>query len=472
MSLRTKQPHVLVISYPAQGHVNPLLQFCKRLAAKGIKITFATTKSFSKTVHIDNNTLISFETFSDGFDNNTPGQFVPPDVHFPKLHEVGSKSLSDLVTKLDGLNAIIYDGFLHWALDVAKRFGIVGAAFFTQTCAVNSIYYHVNRNILKTPLSNSVVSLPGLPKLENWETPSFVHKCDVFPVVRDVVFSQFTDIDRADWVFFNSFYKLEEEHKKILASRSIEVKTYNLESKKVVDWMMKLWRVRTIGPTLPSMYLDKQLLDDEDYMINLLKPKSIECMNWLKNKPKRSVVYLSFGSLIQPGPEQMEEITSSLTDGEFSFLWAMKSSEEAKVPKEFLNGESKKGLVVTWCSQLEVLAHESIGCFVTHCGFNSILEAIGLGVPIVAIPQWSDQTTNAKYVEDVWCVGVRAKPDANGIVNRRALDECIREVMEGEKGNVIKNNVIKWRDSAKEAIGEGGSSDKNIDEFVAELKLQ
>nr|GEY33259.1 UDP-glycosyltransferase 74G1-like [Tanacetum cinerariifolium] len=450
MNLHTKQPRVLVISYPAQGHVNPLLQFCKRLVAKGIKITFATTKSFSKNVHIDNNTLISFETFSDGFDNTIPGQFVPPDVYFPKLHEVGSKSLSDLLTKLEGLNAIIYDGFLHWALDVAKRFGIVGAAFFTQTCAVNSIYYHVNRNILKIPLSNSVVSLPGLPKLENFETPSFVHKCD-FPVVRDLAFSQFTDIDRADWVFFNSFYKLEEE---------------------VVDWMMKLWRVRTIGPTVPSMYLDKQLLDDEDYMINVLKPKSIECMNWLKNKPQRSVVYLSFGSLIQPGPEQMEEITFSLTGGEFSFLWAMKSSEEAKVPKEFLNGGSKKGLVVTWCSQLEVLAHESIGCFVTHCGFNSILEALGLGVPIVAISQWSDQTTNAKYVEDVWGVGVRAKPDANGIVSRQVLDACIREVMEGEKGNVIKNNVIKWRDLAKEAIGKGGSSDKNIDEFVAELKLQ
>lgn len=211
MSSAQKQPHVLVISYPAQGHVNPLLQFCKRLVAKGIKTTFATTFCFSKTLHIDHNTLITFETFSDGFDNNGPGQVVPPDVHYPMLREVGSKSLSHLVEKLDGLNALIYDGFLPWALDVAKRFGIVGAAFFTQTCAVNSIYYHVNRNHLKIPLSNSLVSLPGLPDLETSETPSFVHKPDLFPAVRDLVLSQFTDIDRADWVFFNTFYKLEEE---------------------------------------------------------------------------------------------------------------------------------------------------------------------------------------------------------------------------------------------------------------------
>nr|GEY33260.1 UDP-glycosyltransferase 74G1-like [Tanacetum cinerariifolium] len=451
MSFQAKQPHVLVISYPAQGHVNPMLQFCKRLVAKGIKTTFATTKSFSKTVHIDHNTPVTFETFSDGFDDNGHDQLVPHDVYFPKLREEGSKSLSNLVEKLDSITAIIYDGFLPWALDVAKRFKIFGVIFFTQTCAVNNIYYHVNRNLLKIPLSNSVVSLPGLPKLENWETPSFVHRFGEHPVVGELVFSQFTDIDRADWVFFNSFYKLEEE---------------------VVDWMTKLWRVKTIGPTLPSMYLDKQLLDDNDYVINLFKPRSIECMSWLDNKPKGSVVYLSSGSLINHGPEQMNEIISTLTDGGFAFLWVIKSSEEANVPKEFVNSMSKKGLVVTWCPQLEVLAHESIGCFVTHCGYNSTLEAICSGVPVVGMPQWSDQSTNAKYVEDVWGVGVWAKPDTNGIVRRRVLDLCIREVMEGEKSIKIKKNVIKWRALAKEAIAKGGTSDKNIDEFVAELKLQ
>lgn len=236
--------------------------------------------------------------------------------------------------------------------------------------------------------------------------------------------------------------------------------------------MGKLWRVRTIGPTLPSMYLDKRLLDDREYGVNVFKPKRVECMNWLNNKPKRSVVYLSFGSLMQPGSEQMKEITCSLSDGGFSFLWVVKSSLEDNIPQEFVDGMSKKGLVVAWCPQLEVLAHESIGCFVTHCGLNSVLEAIGLGVPMVAMPQWSDQTTNAKYVEDVWGVGVRAKQDVNGIVTRRVLDACIRQVMEGEKSIEIRKNTTKWRDLAIEAIEEGGSSDKNINEFVAELSLQ
>lgn len=236
--------------------------------------------------------------------------------------------------------------------------------------------------------------------------------------------------------------------------------------------MAKLWRVRTVGPTLPSKYLDKRLLDDKDYTVNLLNPKTIECMNWLNGKPKGSVVYLSFGSMTQPGQEQMKEIACCLTEGGLTFLWVVRSCEEDTLYNEWVNGESKNGLVVTWCPQLEVLAHESIGCFVTHCGFNSVLEAIGLGVPMVAIPQWSDQTTNAKFVEDVWGVGVRANPDANGFVSRQVLDSCIRQVMEGEKSVGIKKNAMKWKDLAKEAVGEGGSSDKNIDEFVAELKLQ
>ncbi|KAK1368321.1 Flavonol 7-O-beta-glucosyltransferase [Heracleum sosnowskyi] len=113
--------------------------------------------------------------------------------------------------------------------------------------------------------------------------------------------------------------------------------------------------------------------------------------------------------------------------------------------------------------------HESKRCFVTHCGFNSVLEAISLGVPIVGMPQWSDQPANGKYVEDVWGVGVRVRPDKKGIVKRNVLKSLIKEVMEGEKGGVIKKNAAKWKNLATEAVAEGGTSDKSINEFSAEL---
>ncbi|XP_059626305.1 UDP-glycosyltransferase 74G1-like [Cornus florida] len=445
--------HVLVLPFPAQGHITPMLQFCKRLVSRGVKTTLVNSIYVSKSIHVDDlNSSINVEAISDGFDEGGWAQAESPEAYLTKFCAVGSRDLANLVKKLDDagrpVDALVYDGFLPWALDVSKEFGLVGAVFFTQSCAVNNIYYHVHKGLLSLPLSDSTVSIPGLPPLEPWETPSFVYIYGSYPGFYHMVVNQFSNIDKADLVLFNNFYELEKE---------------------TVDWMAKLWRVKTIGPTLPSMYLDKRLEDDRGYDINLFKPKSAMCMNWLNEKPRGSVVYVSFGSMAEIDAEQMEEVAWGLKESMFYFLWVVRASEEAKLPEKFTDDVSERGLIVTWSPQLEVLAHESVGCFVTHSGFNSVLEAISLGVPLVTMAQWTDQGTNAKYVEDVWGMGVRTRQDEKGIVRRRVLELCIREVMEGQKGKEIKENAIKWKNLAKEAVDEGGSSDKNIDEFVAEL---
>ena len=169
-----------------------------------------------------------------------------------------------------------------------------------------------------------------------------------------------------------------------------------------VEWMGKFWPVRTIGPTVPSMFLDKRLQNDKDYGINLWKHNDT-CINWLNDKPFGSVVYVSFGTVAALGAEQMRELALGLKNSKHYFLWVVRESEKNKL---HLEETLEKGLVVNWCPQLEVLAHKSLGCFLTHCGFNSTLEALSLGVPLVAMPQWTDQTTNAKYIEDVWGVGI------------------------------------------------------------------
>ncbi|KAI4356263.1 hypothetical protein L6164_000296 [Bauhinia variegata] len=109
---------------------------------------------------------------------------------------------------------------------------------------------------------------------------------------------------------------------------------------------------------------------------------------------------------------------------------------------------SGKGLIVTWCPQLQVLADESVCCFVTHCGLNSTFEAMSLGVPMVAVPQWSDQPTNAKYIMDFWKMGLMAPVDENGIVRGEALKHCIKEIMETKKGIEIKRSTLNWKTSA------------------------
>jgi pathogen-inducible salicylic acid glucosyltransferase len=233
--------------------------------------------------------------------------------------------------------------------------------------------------------------------------------------------------------------------------------------------MAKMWPLRTIGPTIPSMFLDKRMEDDKEYGLSIFKPNTDACMKWLNDRPKGSVVYVSFGSMAALEVEQMAEIAWGLRMSDRCFLWVVRASEEAKLPKNFVEETSEKGLVVRWCPQLEVLTHKAVGCFVTHCGWNSTLEALSSGVPMVAVPYWSDQSTNAKYIMDIWKMGLKAPMDEKGLVKQEAIEHCIREIMEGERGEEIKKNALKWRKLAREAVDEGGSSDKNIEEFVAKL---
>ncbi|KAM7502399.1 hypothetical protein LguiB_001303 [Lonicera macranthoides] len=449
--MRAHKAHCLVLPFPAQGHMNPILQFSKRLQHKGLKVTLATTCSMFNTAHKISDS-IAIETISDGYDEGGIAQAESVEAYSTKFKKVGSETLGQVVDKLRALghpiDCIIYDPALPWVLDVAKSFNLVGAAFSTQSCAVGNIYYHVYQRWLKLPIPHSNILVPGLVPLEPSDMPSFINDPGSYPAFFETVVNQFSNMGKADWVLCNTFYKLEKE---------------------VVDLMGKQWRLRTIGPTIPSFYLDNKLQDDKDYGLNVYKPNTSACMKWLNERQKGSVVYVSFGSLAELGGEQMEELACCLREADQYFLWVVRASEEAKLPKYFVE-TTKKGLVVPWCPQLEVLAHEAIGCFVTHCGWNSTLEALSLGVPMVAMPQWTDQTTNSKYIADVWKIGVRPTPDEKGIVRREAINCCMREVMEGEIAKDINKNASRWRDFAREAVDEGGCSDKNIDEFVANLE--
>ncbi|KAL7171499.1 hypothetical protein ACSBR2_036204 [Camellia fascicularis] len=261
--------------------------------------------------------------------------------------------------------------------------------------------------------------------------------------------SPFSNLDGADWIFCNSFEELEFEGKKGTS---------------------ELWSATLIGPMVPSAHLDGRIEGENGHGASLWKPLSEECTNWLKMKADKSVVYVSFGSMVSLIDEQMEEIAWGLKGSNLDFIWLVRNSEVNKLPSEFVDSTTEKGLIVTWCYQLDMLAHQTIGCFVTHCVWNSTLEGLSFGVPMVGVPKWPDQLTNAKFMDEIWEVGVRAKEDEKGIVRREELMSCLKQVMEGERSVEIRKNASKWKRLAKEAISEGGSSDKCIDEFVEKLK--
>jgi len=160
-----------------------------------------------------------------------------------------------------------------------------------------------------------------------------------------------------------------------------------------------------------------------------------------------------------------------------SFLWVIcpPSSRgeiyiEENLPAGFRNETSGQGLVVTWCHQLQVLSHQSVGAFMTHCGWNSTLESLGLGVPMLAVPQRGDQQTNSSYVAEKWKAGLRLnKRSADGLVGNEEVEKCIKIVMEGQLGAELRKNASQWKKLSREAMVKGGSSDKNIEEFVQEI---
>ncbi|KFK37203.1 hypothetical protein AALP_AA4G227600 [Arabis alpina] len=447
--MEKKRGHVLAVPYPTQGHITPFRQFCKRLDSKGLNTTLALTTFVFNSIKPDPSGPISITTISDGYDHHGFDSSGSIHDYLQNFKTSGTKTIADIIRKHqksdNPITCIVYDAFIPWALDVAREFGLVAAPFFTQSCAVNYVYYlsYINNGTLKLPLED-------LPFLELQDLPSFFSVSGSYPAYFEMVLQQFPNFGNADFVLVNTFQELELYEKELLS---------------------KVCPVLTIGPSVPSMYLDQRIKSDTDYDMNLFDSKDDAfCIDWLDTRPQGSVVYVAFGSMAKLSSVQFAELAFALSN--FSFMWVVRSSEEAKLPLGFFETVDKdNSLVLQWSPQLEVLSNKAIGCFLTHCGWNSTMEALTFGVPMVAMPQWTDQPTNAKYIQDVWKAGVRVKIDEeSGIVKREDIEFSIKEVMEGEKSKEMKKNATKWRDLAVKSLSEGGSTDINIDAFVSKAQ--
>ncbi|KAL3642122.1 hypothetical protein CASFOL_012937 [Castilleja foliolosa] len=451
--MATNTTNILAIPFPVQGHINPLAQLCHRLSAKGIRVTFVTTVNVSKTLQTkSNNNFINFETVPDITIDETEGlDFY--EIYYRSFRAAITSGIPDIIEKQSNTDspfkAIVYDSLSPWVLDIASENGLKGAVLFTQSCTVCSVLYHIQKGSLEISHDEgSEVTLPGMPVMGLNDLPSYLLDKGTYPSMFTILVEQFATFGKADWHLFNTFDKLEDE---------------------VLNWMRSKYRIQTIGPTIPSMYLDKRLLENYDYGLSLFKHKTESCSEWLDKKDDQSVIYVSFGSLANLSEKQMEEIAWGLIATTCNFLWVVRDSEQNKLPKDFISSlevSDQKGIIVNWCSQLEVLSHQAVGCFVTHGGWNSTLEGLSLGVPMVVVPQWTDQPTNAMFVGEVWRTGVRCKKDGNGIVGREEVKACVDSVM---KGDDVRKNAEKWKGLAVEAVSEGGSSELSLDEFAMEL---
>ncbi|KAK2366438.1 UDP-glycosyltransferase [Trifolium repens] len=189
------------------------------------------------------------------------------------------------------------------------------------------------------------------------------------------------------------------------------------------------------------------------------------CLSWLDSQPSQSVVFLCFGSMGRFSRAQLSEIAIGLEKSEQRFLWVVRSDTDSEnlsldelLPKEFLERTKENGMVVrNWAPQGAILSHDSVGGFVTHCGWNSVLEAVCVGVPMIAWPLFAEQKMNRLIMVEEMKVALKLN-ESNMFVSGAELGERVKELMESNHGIEIKERILKMKISAKEAKGGGGSS--------------
>lgn len=404
---------------------------------------------------------LSLSPFSDGYDDGFNPKYHDTSHYMSEIKRRGSQTVADLIlaNEKDGhpFTCLVYTLVLPWAAVVARRRNLPSALLWIQPAIVFDVYYYYFNgygDMIKQHAkeSSSLIKLPGLASLSSCDLPSFLLPSNKYPHGLDL--------------FQEQLETLNEESNPIILVNTFDA----LESDALIA--IDKFNMIPVGPLIPSAFLDGKDPSDTSSGADLFRGSN-DYIEWLHSKPKSSVIYISFGSLIVLEKKQMEEIKLGLLASGHPFLWVIRenqNSEEDKEEDKLMSCREEleqQGMIVPWCSQVEVLSNSAIGCFVTHCGWNSTLESLVCGVPVVAFPQWTDQATNAKLIEDIWKTGVRVSKDEEGIVKSDEIKRCLELVMgEGERREELRNNAKKWRNLAREAANEGGSSDTNLKAFV------
>ncbi|KAL6619800.1 hypothetical protein ACP70R_034939 [Stipagrostis hirtigluma subsp. patula] len=226
------------------------------------------------------------------------------------------------------------------------------------------------------------------------------------------------------------------------------------------------------GRPTPPVYCIGPLVDDGK------KGGQHECLAWLDAQPERSVVFLCFGSKGAFSAAQLQEIARGLESSGHRFLWAVRSPPEELagpdlerlLPAGFLERTRDRGMVAkSWVPQAEVVRHEAVVAFVTHCGWNSALEAIMAGLPMICWPLYAEQRMNKVFMVEAMRIAV-AIEGYDELVKAEEVDAKVRLVMETEEGKVLRERVTLTKEKAMEAINLGGSSQVAFAEFLTDLE--
>ncbi|CAL9005671.1 unnamed protein product [Prunus brigantina] len=436
---------ILMLPWLAHGHISPFLELAKKLTSKRnfhificstpVNLTSIKPKLSPKYSH-----CIEFVELHLPHDDlpELPPQYhttngLPPHLRstLKRAFDMSSNNFSTILTALKP-DLLIYDFLQPWAPSLASLQNIPSVEFITTSAALTSFSVHHLRN------PSDKFPFPSI-YLRDYEAKKF----------NNLLESSSNGIKNGDRVLQCSD----------LSSGIILVKTSREIEAKYVDYLSGLMG-KKIVPVGPLVQEPMDLKVDEETWI----------MKWLNKRERSSVVYVCFGSEYFLSREQIEELAHGLELSKVSFIWVIRFPKEEKgnrveevLPEGFLERVGEKGVIVEgWAPQAKILKHSSVGGFVSHCGWSSVLESIKFGVPIIAMPMHLDQPINSRLVEEVG-VGVEVKRTAEGSLERKEVAKVIRDVVAQKIGEGVRKKALEIRDNMKK------KEDEEINGVVEEL---
>uniref|UniRef100_A0A803QSG4 Glycosyltransferase n=2 Tax=Cannabis sativa TaxID=3483 RepID=A0A803QSG4_CANSA len=470
-------PRVLFFPLPAQGHINAMLHLAELLAMADIDVTFLNTDhvqgQLQQRTHIQAKYAaypgFLFRTIPDGLPKDEPRSGEQSILRvLNSMLKTTKPILKDMLLSGGVLGSdrspyvtcIMADGiFGSLANEIGDELNIPVIHFRTISACCFWIYFAIP-DIIKAgelpirgdeDMDRIITRVPGMEAiLRCRDLPSFAQIRDVEDPQLHRIVEVTRQSARAHALILNTFEDLEGPILNHIRTQC--PKTY------------------TIGPlhALLKHKLTKRLSTTRSSKSIFEEDRS--CIAWLDSQPLKSVIYISFGSLTVMTRDTLMEFWHGLVNSNKRFLWVMRedmvAGEDGEIPPELVAATKERGCLVGWAPQEEVLAHPSVGGFLTHSGWNSTLESIVAEVPMICWPNAIDQTINSRYVGEVWKVGMDMKGHK---CDREIVAKMVNDLMV-EKREEFQRCTAEMARLAKLSVDEGGSSYCNLDQLIEDLR--
>lgn len=434
---------VVLFPLPFQGHLRPMLHLANALYSKGFSITVIQTRFNSLDPSKFPN--FTFHLIDDGL-SNQPGGLPADSVEiFSVVRESCSEPFKDCLSRVlnddsdsdnnqEPVSCLVADIAWEFAGEVADSFNLPKIAL--RCGSIVAAYVYESLPLLREngyfPIQESRLEEPVL------ELPPLKVK-DLPPEAHHQILTSFTKAGRtyAQGIICNAFEELEP-----FAMARLHQDNHPIP-------------IFPIGPL--NKYSATSQFTDEDQT----------SMSWLNTQVPNSVLYVSFGSVVTITETQFCEVAWGLANSMQPFLWVVRTNiihqqeKDDLFPDGFLEKVGNRGRIIKWATQQEVLAHPAVGGFWTHCGWNSTLESICEGVPMICQPFFLDQIMSARYISDVWRIGMLLEKG----LPRDEIERAIRRLMVEKEGEEMRERVVALKEQVNLCLEEGGSTYKALDKL-------